>query len=248
MDQKRSPVVGLGCAPFQSGPNQPLRIGQNEAYVRALIRAGAAPFLLPPLTDPSLLHHLYEQLDGVLLPGGMDVDPSRYGEPPHEKCDPSCREQDEAELTLARWAVADQVPLLAICRGIQVLNVALGGSLYQDIQAQVPGAKKHDRSPDQPRDHLSHRVTVAPGTRLHSILGVSSLPVNSMHHQALKNVAAGLIVAARALDGIIEAVEIGEHPFAVAVQWHPEELIDDSPHALRLFEAFVEECRKRARS
>lgn len=248
MNRKRPPVVGLCCAQFQSEPNQLPRIGQNETYVHALIRAGAAPSLIPPLTDPSLLHRVYEELDGLLLPGGVDVDPRHYNEPRHERCGPLCPEQDEAELNLARWAVADQVPLLAICRGIQVLNVALGGSLYQDIETQVPGAEKHDRYPDQPRDHLSHLVTVTPGTRLARILGASSLPVNSMHHQALKGVAAGLVVTARASDGIIEAVEVREHPFAVAVQWHPEELIDDSRHALRLFEVFVQECRKRARS
>lgn len=240
--------MGLCCAPFQSGPNQPPRIGQNEAYIRALIRAGAAPFLIPPLTGSSLLHRLYEQLDGLLLPGGVDVDPAHYGEPRHEKCGPSCPEQDQAELSLARCAVADQVPLLAICRGIQVLNVALGGSLYQDIQAQVPGAEKHDLYPDQPRDYLSHPVTVTPGTRLARILGVSSLPVNSMHHQAIKGVAPGLVVTACAPDGIIEAIEVRDHPFVVAVQWHPEELIDGSLHAFRLFEAFVEECRNRVRS
>lgn len=248
MTQKRSPIVGLCCAQFGTGEDQPLRVGQNRAYVEALVRVGAAPALVPPLTDLALLRLVYERVDGWLLPGGVDVDPARYGELRHEKCGSTSFDQDEAELTLARWAVEDQVPLLAICRGIQVLNVALGGSLYQDIQAQVPGATKHDCYPEQPRDSLSHLVTLASHTRLATILDALSLPVNSMHHQALKDVAPGLIVIARALDGIIEAVEVDEHPFAVGVQWHPEELIEHSQHARRLFEAFVEACRTRARS
>lgn len=135
-------------------------------------------------------------------------------------------------------------PLLAICRGVQVLNVALGGSLYQDIQGLAPGAEKHDWKPDYPRDRLSHTVAVTPHTRLAHILGAASLPVNSLHHQAIRRVAPGLTVTACAPDQIVEAVEAGAHPFAVGVQWHPEELASGDVRAQRLFDALVEACHK----
>jgi putative glutamine amidotransferase len=152
-------------------------------------------------------------------------------------------------LTLTRWAMDDGKPLLAICRGIQVLNVALGGSLYQDIQTQVPGGNKHDyRYPAYPRNRLSHTVTVAPQTRLAHILSPVNSPhplywVNSSHHQAVKDVASGLTVTARTPDNIIEAVEAEEHPFAIGVQWHPEELADNDIRAQRIFDALVEACQ-----
>jgi putative glutamine amidotransferase len=241
MSRKRPPTIGVTCAELQQDPLSP-RIGQNRSYVRALVRAGAAPLLIPPLTDRDLLHALYERLDGLLLPGGGDVHPARYGEPIHEKCGSISPDRDEAELALAQWAMDDGLPLLGICRGIQVLNVALGGSLYQDIQAQVPGAERHDWGSEFPRDYLSHLVTVAPETRLAHLLESPSLPVNSMHHQALKDIASRLAVTARTPDGIVEGIEAGDHPFAVAVQWHPEELAEHDPRAQRLFDALVEAC------
>ena len=156
---KRPPTIGITCLDDQPTQDQHLpRFGQNQAYVHAVVRAGAAPLLIPPLTDETLLRTLYELLDGLLLSGGEDVDPTYYGELRHEKCGPVSPDRDEIELTLTRWAMDDEKPLLAICRGIQVLNVALGGSLYQDIQAQVQGAGKHDRRPGYPRNHLSHPV------------------------------------------------------------------------------------------
>jgi putative glutamine amidotransferase len=133
--------------------------------------------------------------------------------------------------------------LLAICRGIQLLNVALGGSLYQDIAAQIPGAERHDWYPGYPRNRLSHEVAVTPQTRLAALLGDGSLRVNSLHHQALKEVPPGLTVVARAPDGIVEAVEIADHPFALGVQWHPEELAEGDIRAQRLFDALVEACQ-----
>jgi putative glutamine amidotransferase len=257
------------------------RFGQNQAYVHALTRAGAASLLIPPLpvlspsalrlrpstslrtssgqaslrtssvegTDETLLRTLYELLDGLLLAGGEDVDPAYYGEPRHEECGPVSPERDKAELALTRWAMDDGKPLLAICRGIQVLNVALGGSLYQDIQAQARGADRHDWHPGYPRNRLSHMAIVTPQTRLVHILGSSNspsslcIPVNSLHHQAIKDVAPGLTVAARAPDKIIEAVEAEAHPFAIGVQWHPEELADNDVQAQRIFDALVEAVR-----
>jgi putative glutamine amidotransferase len=241
---KRLPTIGITCRDDQPMQDQHgPRFGQNQTYFHALARAGAAPLLIPNLTDETLLRTLYELLDGLLLSGGEDIDPAHYGEPRHEKCGPVSSDRDEIELTLVRWAMDDKKPLLAICRGIQVLNVLLGGSLYQDIQAQVPGADKHNWHPGYPRDRLSHMAIVAPRTRLAHILETTSLPVNSLHHQAIKDVAPGLIVTARAPDGVIEAVEAEGHPFAIGVQWHPEELANNDGRAQRIFDALVEACR-----
>jgi putative glutamine amidotransferase len=238
MNGTHAPLVGITCITIQS-EDRPPRLGQNRSYIDALVRAGAAPVLIPHLASKVLLRTLYEQLDGLLLPGGEDVDPVRYGELRHEKCGASSTERDETELALARWAVEEGKPLLAICRGIQVFNVALGGTLLQDIQAQLPGAEKHDWYPGYPRDHLPHTVSVDPHTRLSSLVGSGSLPVNSLHHQALKDVAPGLTVTARAPDQVIEAVELQNHPFALAVQWHPEELAGRDARAQRLFDALA---------
>lgn len=242
MAGNRPPLIGITCATIET-TDQATRLCQNQSYVTAVVRAGAAPFLVPQLTSKALLRAVYGVLDGLLLPGGGDIDPARFGEARHEKSGAACHERDETELTLARWAVDDGKPLLAICRGIQVLNVALGGSLHQDIEAQAPGAGKHDWHPDYPRDHLPHTVAVTPQTLLAHVVGVASLPVNSMHHQAIKEVAPRLTVTARAPDQIIEAVEAVGHPFALGVQWHPEELVNGDVRAQRLFDAFVEACK-----
>jgi putative glutamine amidotransferase len=243
------PTIGITCLDDQPTQDQHApRFGQNQAYSHAVAKAGATPLLIPNLTDKTLLRTLYDLLDGLLLSGGEDVDPTHYSEPRHEKCGPIAPDRDEVELTLTRWAMDDGKPLLAICRGIQVMNVALGGSLYQDIQAQVPGADKHDWRASYPRDRLSHTVTVAPQTRLADILGPLNSPyplywVNSSHHQAIKDVAPGLTVTARAPDHVIEAVEAKGHPFAIGVQWHPEELADNDARAQRIFDALIETCQ-----
>jgi putative glutamine amidotransferase len=244
MTGRQPPIIGITTIATEAGQDsRPPRIGQNQAYIRGLVRARAAPLLIPQLADTSLVRALYQQLDGLLLPGGEDIDPAHYGEARHERCGLVSPERDDMELALARWAVEDGMPLLAICRGIQVLNVALGGSLYQDIAAQVPGAERHDWYPGYPRDRLSHEVAITPQTRLATNLGDGSPRVNSLHHQALKKVPPALTVVARAPDGIVEAVEITDHPFALGVQWHPEELADGDTRAQRLFDALVEACQ-----
>jgi putative glutamine amidotransferase len=248
MTEMGSPAIGITCSRIEtSSKHRPLYFGQNQTYAHALIRAGTAPLLIPPLGDHTLLPTLYERLDGLLFSGGGDIAPARYGEPVHEKCGSAWPERDEMELTLARWAMDDGKPVLAICRGIQVLNVALGGTLYQDIEAQIPGAERHPWYPDYPRNRLSHPVVVIPDTRLAHILGATSLPVNSLHHQAVKDVAPGLAVVARAPDGVIEGVEAQSHPFAIGVQWHPEDLAADQAHHQRLFDALAEACRGQPR-
>jgi putative glutamine amidotransferase len=244
MADPHPPTIGITCTTFQTDQSlRPPNTGQNQSYIDAVIRAGAAPLLIPNVTERALLRTLYDRLDGLLLSGGGDIDPSYYGESRHEKCGLPSPERDETELTLIRWAIDEGMPLLAICRGIQVLNVALGGTLYQDLQAQAPEAERHSWSPGYPRDYIAHAVSIGPQTRLARIVGADPLPVNSFHHQAIKDVAPGLTVTARAPDQIIEAVEANGQAFVVGVQWHPEGLARDDVRAQRLFDAQVKACR-----
>jgi putative glutamine amidotransferase len=248
MARRESPTVGITCVKIRAENRYGSpRFGQNQTYIQALLRAGAVPMLLPQLNDRNLLRAMYERVDGLLLPGGEDIDPAHYGEPLHERCGPLTPSRDEMELALARWAVDEGKPLLAICRGIQVLNVALGGGLYQDIEAQAPSALSHAWYPDYPRDRLSHQVTVTHQSGLAGIVGARSLPVNSLHHQAIKDLAPGLTVTACAPDQIVEAVEVDGHPFALGVQWHPEELAPSDAGAQGLFDALVSACGSQAR-
>ena len=239
MTEKRIPLIGITCMTILAENYSP-RVGMSQSYVDALLKAGAAPMLIPNIADKAALRAVYQRLDGLLLPGGGDIDPAHYGEARHEKCNQPSAERDDTELALARWAMEGEVPILAICRGIQVLNVALGGSLYQDILSQIPGAQRHDWYPNHPRDRLSHTVAISPGTRLARIAGTTSLEVNSLHHQSVKDLAPGLAETGRSPDGIIEAVEAPDHAFAIGVQWHPEELVGGDARAQRLFAAFVE--------
>jgi putative glutamine amidotransferase len=244
MSGSHPPTIGLTTiALAPAGPYSPPRLAQNQTYIQAVIRAGGLPLLIPHLADLALLRAVYERLDGLLLPGGEDVHPDRFREAVHERCGSISPERDATELPLARWAVQEGKPLLGICRGNQVLNVALGGSLYQDIGSQCPAAGRHDWYPGFPRGLLPHGVTLATGTHLARILAVSTLEVNSLHHQAVKDVAPGLQVTAVAPDGIVEAVEVPDHPFALGVQWHPEELAETDAGSQRLFDALVRASR-----
>ena len=244
MTNNHLPTIGLVC-PTSDAEDAPSPGGytQKYAYVAALVRGGAVPLLLPQLADTTLLRAMYEKVSGLVLAGGGDIDPAHYGEAIHEKCGPIVAERDEMELALTCWAIEDGKPVLAICRGIQVLNVALGGTLYQDIQAQVPGALQHWQLRGTPPDHHAHTVAVEPFSLLSEILGTTPLQVNSRHHQAIRDLAPGVSIAASAPDEVIEAVEVAEHPFALGVQWHPEDLAAQDPRAQSLFDALIESCR-----
>jgi putative glutamine amidotransferase len=220
----------------------------SQCYVRVLADAGALPWLIPLLEgEPSTLRAIYERLDGVFLTGGVDVEPGQYQEERHALCGETDPARDRVELNLVRWAVADGKPVLGICRGAQVINVALGGSLYQDIACMVPEAARHDyfTIPGDPvaRSSLVHDVRVKASSRLAEILGSESVRVNSMHHQGIKRLAPGLTASAIASDGLIEGVEGLGTAFLVGVQWHPEELVETQAEMRRLFSAFVEAAK-----
>lgn len=216
------------------------RITINQDYLDALRRAGALPVLLPLAEDTAAWEEMLRRVDGLLLSGGADLCPASYGEEPLPVCGETAPLRDAEELYLCRRALEMKKPLLAICRGHQVLNCALGGTLYQDIAAQYSDSISHPRH-DTPRDPV-HPVSVTPGSRLAAITGRSALQVNSRHHQAVKDLGRGLTVSARAEDGLIEAIEYPAAPFALGVQWHPEALSDRYAEAQALFNAFVEAC------
>jgi putative glutamine amidotransferase len=178
-------------------------------------------------------------LDGLFLAGGNDMDPATYGEAPHAALGSLNRDRDRVEMMLTQWALENQLPVLAVCRGIQVLNVSAGGTLYQDITAQVRGAMQHQYHQLQPRNYRAHVVAVEPDSRLFRLVGAPAVRVNSLHHQAVKDVASGFRITARATDGIIEGIERRNGHFAVGVQWHPEALAEEDAAMQAIFDGFV---------
>jgi len=231
------PLIGLPTLAIPPGPKPP-RFGINQSYVRALTAAGCAPVLIPILDDEDRLRAIYERLDGIVFPGGADVAPQEYGEAPIDNLNIIEAPRDRTELTLARWAFADDLPTLGICRGQQVLNVALGGTLYQDLRYQSVTTVEHSDADGRARTALLHRVRLDPGSRLAQLIDETSIEVNSLHHQAVKSVAPQLKVTGTSDDGVIESLESADRRFLIAVQWHPEE-IDDLPWVQRLFAGFA---------
>lgn len=189
-------------------------------YVRSVELAGGVPVVLAP-AGAALHPALLSKLDGLVLTGGIDVTPRLYGEEARPTVTDTSAERDEFEVKLVLEALAHDVPILAICRGMQLLNVAVGGTLVQDIRTEVGSTVRHDDFA-RPRTDLAHAVSVVPGTRLHEILGRDAVEVNSLHHQAVARLASPLVVAAFAPDGLVEAVELPARRFVLGVQWHPE--------------------------
>ncbi len=215
------------------------------AYPEAVHQAGGLPLLIPAVTDEETLNAYLDQVDGLLLSGGDDVDPQCYGEDQIWQCGEIIPLRDQYELALTRLAMRRNLPVLGICRGVQLLNVALGGTLYQDLQSQRPDSICHGQK--QKSMYASHRVSVREGSRLYGIYQTEEMMVNSHHHQAVKGLGDGLVAASMATDGVIEAIELPDHPFCIGVQWHPERMIVRAENALqkRLFTAFVDACRNK---
>lgn len=242
------PIIAIPCRHDTSAHYAGREINsQNNTYIRAVVAAGGAPFLIPLEVTETQLQALYQLADGVLLTGGGDIDPEFYRQTPHPATADIQRERDTVELTLAKWAIADKKPLLGICRGFQVITVAAGGSLYQDIATQLPKAGRHDFLPRRggfSRDHLAHKVILQADSRLGKMLGDDAFMTNSLHHQALEKIPAPFKVVGHADDGIAEAIELPDHPFCIGVQWHPEELVEKDMRARQIFAAFVSACTR----
>lgn len=218
------------------------RVALSTSYLQALKNAGLIPVLLPPVYDSSTASSTLERVDALLLTGGGDVDPALYGTKALHDLRGLSRARDESEIALIHAAKAMKMPTLAICRGIQIMNVAFGGTLVQDIEADWPGALPHD-SPT--RTARSHPVTLDAGSLAASAVKATRFDVNSLHHQAVDKVAAELRITGRSPDGIVEAAESSDPGWwALGVQWHPEDLVDDAHSPDRgIFSALADRIR-----
>lgn len=240
----RKPLIGCTTYRLISAEGQMPLFALRPPYVAALRAAGAIPILIPLGASQEELQAIFAQVDGLLIPGGGDIEPERYqGQNEHETVAGVDPDRDEIEIQLVRWAVAAGKPLLAICRGHQVFNVALGGSLWEDVYTQMPDAIFHSYTDIKPREYIAHQVTVRPRSRLARQLGVKKAAVNSLHHQGIRQLAAGVTAVAHAPDGLIEAIEIPDHPYAIGVQWHPEDLAPTDLSMQALFNGLVEAAR-----
>ena len=243
-NQERKPVIGIsGDIIVVSGAE---RHAVRDSYVSAILNAGGAPLIIPALGDEAAARAVYSCLDGLLLTGGADLHPTHYGEGENgsemESVEPR---RDSTEFWLTRWAIADDLPVLGICRGHQVLNVALGGSLYQDIPSQLTDSEVDHRGSTYTDDRslLTHEVELAPGCKLGAIFGSANIQVNSLHHQGVKTVGQGLMVVGTSPDGVAEALESYQNRWVASVQWHPEELWRSQEKTADLFRAFIEAAR-----
>ena len=216
------------------------RSAVNQQYIDAVVAAGGVPICIPLGQDDEGLDRIYSLLDGLLLPGGEDVAPKRYGEEPHPKLGDVDEERDELELALATRALEDGLPILGICRGIQLLAVAAGGTLYQDLPSQWGSEVRHHVR-EYGRDYLAHTIALEGGSRFAGALTCTTAHVNTFHHQAVKEVPSGFRASAWASDGLIEGIEATHGRFVMGVQCHPEEVWrTTAPEFSRLFAAFVD--------
>ena len=231
------PLIGITTYQSTNAYGQPTVLLQ-QSYIRAVMQAGGMPVLIPSMIASAGWDAVYSRLDGILFSGGGDIALDRFAGDPHPRIDDVEPERDTVELQMIQAAASDGKPFLGICRGCQVLNVALGGTLYTHIPDQLAGALDHSY-PGNMRTVLVHEVKIEEGTHVAEIYGTPIIQVNSLHHQGLKDIAPVLRVAGHAPDGLVEAVELPDHPFGLAVQWHPEWLTDQEP-TRNLFKKFVE--------
>lgn len=234
----------IGCATYQKVLNQESLFemcGLMPTYIRAIVAAGGLPVLIPLELKEDDLAGIFERVDGVLIPGGGDIRPSLYG---GDDTFPTLYgiddRRDFAEFWLVQQAVEQEKPLFCICRGHQVFNVALGGTLWEDIASQTQTTVKHDNFKSAPGDYLAHEVRLMPNSHLSATFAEECIPVNSLHHQGIKKLAPALTATAYAPDGLIEGVEMSDHRFAVGVQWHPEKIVYSEAPMLGLFQRFVQ--------
>lgn len=237
-------LIGITTAHMPHPEGLPM-VAVQESYVRSVLNAGGVPVLIPLGLQSSDLQVIFRQVDGILFTGGGDIDPQRFGGEIHPAVHQIDPDRDEVEIQLAQESVRLGKPFLGICRGIQVINVAFGGSLYTDISSQRPNSLAHEWVPGRPWSHLAHSIRVEEGSRLAEILGGTRFEVNSLHHQAISQIKDDFKVTAFAPDGVIEALELPKHPFGMAVQWHPEWL-QDHPPMRALFSAFVRAAEEHA--
>ena len=232
-----APLIGITSNQASNSYNQPI-IQLTHAYVDAIVQAGGVPVIIPSSIAKGGWDTVYAHLDGILFSGGGDIAVERFSGEAHPRVDDVEPDRDSVELSLLHAASAEGKPFLGICRGFQLINVGLGGTLYTHLPDQLPGALDH-AYPGNMRKVLVHEVQLEEGTLVADVLEEPIVRVNSHHHQGVKDIAPDLRVAGRAPDGLVEALELPEHPFGLAVQWHPEWLTDQEP-TRKLFRKFVQ--------
>lgn len=234
------PLIGIsGRQDISARLHRSAMYSVGQTYIHAVQKVGGIPIIIPPTMAEANWGVLLPHLDGLLLSGGGDIHPAHYQQEAEPWLGGVDESRDVSELGCVRQWLSFNQPLLAICRGHQVLNVALGGSLYQDVATYIPDALEHAYTPARPMEQTAHSVCIAPDSQLAKILGTTTLPVNSAHHQAVKTLGNGLQVIANAPDGVVEALELSAHPFCLGIQWHPEAMVKISKSMWPLFEAFV---------
>lgn len=237
-----SPLIGITTGSSLSNTGA-YEHSLSDKYVQAVLRAGGIPVIIPAGLSNGQLTELVERLDGLMLPGGGDIAPALFNGRLHPSIYGIDENRDALELKMVRLAAQQGMPFLGICRGAQVINVALGGTLYTDIEAQKPGAERHDYHNGFSRDKIAHVVKIKPGSLLSTVINGTELSVNSLHHQGIDAIPTNLQPVAHAADGLVEAVELRNHAFGLGVQWHPEWLVE-SPGNQSIFNAFVKAAGK----
>lgn len=240
---RQKPLIGVTAGEIynRDHPWAPVVHGQGHTYLDTVIRAGGIPVILPITLDGTVLDTLCERIDGLLMSGGNDITPSLYGEERYQETRDNSETRDKTEKRLLDTFLQTEKPLLAVCRGMQFLNVYQGGTLYQDIKKDLPKALNHESSTDaEVFNHIAHTIAIEDNTKLRQILEVAEIDTNTHHHQAIKKLGTGLRVTARAEDDVIEAIETDDDRFIIGIQAHPESLGGVLPVWDRLFKAFID--------
>lgn len=236
------PIIGLSASRINQTEST-IEVGVPENYVRAIRLAGGIPVVIPLGLDETDLRLLLNRAEAVLFTGGGDIHPQKYHSGSEELVKSVDPDRDDLELSLMKEAVYRKMPVLGICRGLQLINVAMGGTLYEDLHEQFSQEIQHQSPPEKGRNFRAHPVTLQPGSKLNRITGKTLLKVNSLHHQGIRQMAGGLSATAEAPDGLIEGIELIDYPFGVAVQWHPENMLEEAPMR-GLFETFVDAANR----
>ncbi|WP_430790652.1 gamma-glutamyl-gamma-aminobutyrate hydrolase family protein [Virgibacillus flavescens] len=215
----------------------------NADNIKAITAAGGLPVILPHMEGEGAITQIAQKIDGLYLTGGYDIDPTLFGEEPHPNLGVIIPSRDKFELVLIKKMIELGKPILAICRGCQILNIAMGGDMYQDIYAQTKRSNLHQHQQNAPGYHGSHFVSVVKDSLLNRLTGLERFKVNSFHHQANREVTDPLIISGRANDEIIEAIESTKHSFVLGLQWHPEKMVKSGDiTSLKIYQGFVESC------
>lgn len=220
--------------------------GTQEAYIQAVERAGACPVVLSKVENLNTIKSIIQLIDGIIFTGGTDISPLAYEEIPIKALQTVDPSRDKFELNLAKFILSDSdIPILGICRGMQILNVVMGGTLYQDLLEQEATEFNHSQSDIFPDDERCHMANISSTSKLYDVFQVKKIAVNSFHHQGIKKVGENLIVTMMSEDNIIEAIEMNGDRFVVGVQWHPEKLLEKHTEYLKLFKSFIDSCKKK---